>query len=591
MKRGLLGLCAALAAAGCGFVKVNGRPLTLGLPGESGAQSAPAQPPASSGGRKAPAPVDDNRAVQVISVAGTYTDVPQLFTLSGVAMDKYVSKVLGVDMDCGSETSAKPLAELELTRDMPASFTVTVTGGTDDGFVLRKDGLNWKVCTYSIGQRPTVTNLNPGWKAGRYAIYPVTRRTPRGGETFQIELYDPQTPAPWGTKAKKLSLAKKLDKPLFVDVTLQQARQVLREEHAGRGCRLPLPAEPDLVLSLERPIPGLVVRPLYTPAQLALRVQPPGKQYRAGNRWCSGFRREVVPTGYAPDWESPVELHLSGQEEGDYALSLGTAQADEAAKVTLMIFDASTRFDPLALVPPRGPLELPQRQLALHYPQLDTRELTYASREKAQLTAKLFATAPRELFVFPKADLDEEMAALRSAGIEKQSGLKKNEPLLLLSLGDRAEVVTADGVRYSLKASYIRPAPEGAIAIPSTPRRLLKDTAFGELMGMAPPSTKQLLAAHEAKVARYDACAEKAWEPYSRQLDGATWTLRDSRGGSVTVESSRASRIRDEGDAAISRACGSTEAQEREQERVRVQLLGEVERDRQKLLATARPQL
>ena len=62
-----------------------------------------------------------------------------------------------------------------------------------------------------------------------------------------------------------------------------------------------------------------------------------------------------------------------------------------------------------------GPLDLEHHELAYHFPQLDTDNLGIHDRASAELSAKMFASAPAELFVYPDLDLDGDLARRRQA--------------------------------------------------------------------------------------------------------------------------------------------------------------------------------
>lgn len=577
----IIGCLAALSLslAGCSLLKinVNGKQMGFGASEPSAESQTPNAP-----GEVAP---NDNRVVEHIVLAPSdVNEVPRLVRATAVGMNAPFRKTLGFESpDCGSDTSEKPIATFELKQEMPKTFVVAVAGGRNDGFVLLKDGLLWSTCTQRIGEFPAMGAPAEGWTPGKYSVHPVARSGGKKGVDFTVEFYDPAHRAVWSNKVQTLSISKKLDKPLFVDVTLKPGRIKLREDHSGYQCeKLPLPLEPDLAITLERPIAGLTVRPLYTKSPVGLRVQEPDAGKSAGRKYCSSYQRTVVAGGYSPSWESAAEYHFQNQAEGRFGFSLGSDNPDESHKVTLMIFDASTKFDPLAALTPSGALPLEERILERYYPQLDTRELNLYKHAQLVTHSTLFASAPKELFVYAKLDLDKEIARLLTGHVDEASSYpKKDEPLLLLSMDQTyATVLTADAVRYQVKATHVLPEPSGPVAKLTAPRALKKDVRYGDLVSMAPPTAKTITASYDAAYAKYQSCADRAWAPYAKKLNGATWTVSYSDGSSTRVESPAAQKIRDDGDRAIDKACGTEEAMDKRAEGSRAKLQAAVEQER-----------
>lgn len=587
----LLGCLVVLAMTGCGLIKVNvnGQTHTLGAP-EPEAAASSAATRAGSAAKQEVAVANDKRQVQTVSLSPDLTATPKLLEVKGVAVDTSAYHKLGNGApDCASQMSTKPVAVFELKEAMPRSFTVAMTGGGDDGFVLMKGGTFWSACTQTTSEIPQMIAPKEGWTPGTYELYAVTRRSAMAAN-YVVEFFNPEKPAPWDDKVQKLEIARKLDKPLFVTVNVRGDRVKMREAHAGDGCTVPLPTEPDLALTLDRPIPGLTIRPLYTKSPVTLRVQTPADAQGRSRKFCPSYRREVVASGYAPTWESPSEMHLGHDAEGTFGISLGTPNAGETTQVTLMIFDASTKFDGLAGVPVQGSdLSLEDRWLAPYYPQLDVRTLGLHNGENAATAAKLFASAPKPLFVYSKLDLDKDIATNLDGLATEGAFPRKNEAVLVLGFrgSDHAEVLTADGLQFSVKTSHLLLKPEGAVALPSSPRRLKKDLRFEYVLNLMPASAKSIKAGYDARNKKYSDCADRVWKPYGKQLDGAVWTIRSSNGPDVHVESPRAQKIKDAGDAAIAKQCGSDEALRKDEEATRQKILAAVEKERDRLLAQA----
>jgi hypothetical protein len=577
--------------AGC-TVMVNGKPRKIGGgtdPTPATATASPAAPAAAQQPATAAAPAPTQAparrgavaAAQIVKIDPSLTSVPIVTRVEGVAFDTTYSKQHGHgnSPDCGSEMTSAPIASIELAQPMP-SMHISVVGGSNDGFVLRRGDSLWFACTHSTSQIPAISALKEGWQPGRYDIYPLSRYSKHAKPAFSVEVFDPEKPAVWSDGVKQVSIPAKLAAPVFVEVTTKASRRVMRAEHAGWGCdKDAFAAEPDIALVIERPIPGLIVRPLPTPTPVTLRKEL--RDAKRPDRGCPKAGQRSSGSQYTPSYHAPSEIHFDNDDEGTYGISVGTASHDRPTTVTLMIYDASTKLDPFAKHPYAGDAgALERRWLGLHFPQLDLRELT-ATRDyaHAELTAKLFAAAPQDAFVYAKLDLDKDIASGPSDAFPK-----KGEPLLVLEANNgRAEVLAADGLRYHVKSTHVLLAPDGEPAIPAAPRPLGK-LGIGSVMALLPPSAKGMITAHEKRIDAHEKCVDRVWAPYGRQLPTIT---RPSGVDIVYYESARTKNIRAAGNAAVDRKCGTREAQDKKTEATRVKMLAEVDKARAKLLVIA----
>lgn len=592
MKRRLVGALAAVALSACGLVKVNvnGKDVVLGAPEPQPQAQAPQADPQQpqSAPQQKPAVANDNRVVQTIQVNPAQTDYPTIVVVDGVSVDGSFSKVIGGrEPECSNRISTKPVAALELKQAMPKEFQLALLGGHNDGFVLKKGDVFWSACTYTISEVPTMAAPAEGWQPGVYEVYPVARSG--GTSRFTLELSNPANRATWSDAVQKLSLSKKLEKPMIVEVTTKPGRKLLRDLYSGYGCgRVPLAAEPDLSLTLERPIPGLIIRPLPTKSPITMRVQETDTKNK--RKYCAQYQRTVAQSDYdkAPTWEAPSEVHFDREAEGTFGISLGTANADEAQKVTLMIFDESTQFDALTLVPPSGELTLAERELHLHFPQLNVRKLSFSTYDAVALQTKIFKAAPKELFVYSKLDLDKDIARSLQSGVEEQYP-RKNEPLLVLDTNENhSTVMAADGLHYQVKTSHLLLKPDGAVALPAAPRALKKDASFSTVLSLMPPAAKPIYEAHQARMKKYDDCADRVWAPYEKQLPSIS---APAGAQYIVIESARTKQIKEAGNRAIDKQCGTSAMLDKDKDSTRIKLLGEVEKERVKLLAQAKPSL
>jgi hypothetical protein len=578
-----------LSLAACGLkVNINGQTRTLGGGGsqpQAAAASAPqAAPHETTGGARQPtggarqpdAPLPAaNYTPAMIAVAQALTTTPMLADVQGVALNVSVRKAIGAESpDCGSVTASKPVAVLDIKQPSP-NMHISVHGAGDDGFIVKKDGLFWSTCTQSIGQVPEMSAPKEGWQAGRYEVYPVTRRSESPeGHNVEVAVFDPTNDAPWSSKVRGVKLDHKLDAPMLVEVPVRSDRDVRREGISGYGCtKAAFALEPDISLLIERPIPGLVIRPLPTKTPVTVRLERKEKH----QKMCP-HEREGSSRG--PSWQPESEIRLAGEDEGLFGISVGLPPGATEDKVTLMIFDASTKFDPMTQVALTGPLDLEHHELPYHFPQLALDDLRLDNRAHLELVSKVFATAPAGAFVYPNIDLDGDVAH----GGNGHDYPKKNEPLLVISAGDHVRVLAQDGFTFDVKATHIVLAPEGGAMPLAMPRPLDKKTDLGTLENLDPD--KSLEKNLDAFTKKRDACVDRVAAPYDRQVP-TVYVGNEA----ITVDDARTRSIRDAEDSAIIRACGSRENWEKQVEATRVKILAQVEKSRASLLATSKPHL
>ena len=513
----------------------------------------------------------------MITVDATLTSTPQISAIGTVPFDTYFNKQFGNgnSPNCGNAMTSRPIASLDLKQAMD-SLELTVSGGSDDGFVLVHGKSLWFACTTTTGTLPSISKLKEGWQPGRYDIYAVSNYGDGAGHPFEVEIVDTSKPAVWPAKLKTIAITGKLAAPVFVEVTTQPNRRKLRALRAGGGCEKDaFPDDPDLAVAIERPIPGLVIRPLPSATPVMLR-----RELREGKKPDKGCTTSGPERG-GPSYHANHELHFDREDEGTYGISLGTADASHPTTVTLMIFDASTKLDALApfpYVPTTS--SIGERWLGYQFPQLDLDELDiHREFSRAELAAKVFALAPKTAFVYAKLDLDKDLASGPSDAFPT-----KNEALLVIGInGEQINVMAADGLRYTVKDTHLLLAPDGAAVVPAAPRPL-QTLDIGSATALLPPSAKALATAHAKRVAAKEACVDRVWAPYGRQIP----TYTHPAGVEIVIAESPATRrIKDAGNDAVNRQCGTEQADEKQTEVDRVKMVAEIEKARAKLLVQA----
>jgi hypothetical protein len=581
------------ALAGC-TVMVNGKPRRIGGgpdPADPAAQAtAPAAKPATAQLPNTPktsetpktgdVPKTDAKPLppgQVIAVTDDIGRDPLVVSMDAV-FDTTWSKVFGWNSrspDCGLDITSRPVGAFQLAK-ADSALNVSLVGGSNDGFVVRLGDRYWTSCS------STMAPMEGGWQPGRYEVYPVARYGHGGKKVipYQLELYRPNAPIA-ASKAQKLVIGGKLDKPMLVEVQLEPSRRKLRDKHSGSGCEsYALSATPDLALTIERPIAGLTIRPLPSLTPVTVRIEKAADAQRQGQKYCikSRDRGYTSSSKREPSYRAESELRFDNSDEGQFGISFGTPQAD-ATKVTLLVFDASTTLDEMTVRPFGGENPtIEQRVIAYQMPQLDTDGLgapdSYAGLER---DARVFAAVPKQALVYAKLTFDKDIGGGDGYPV-------KNEPLVLLGLDrERATVMTADGLKFQVKATHVVLAPDGPVELPKAPRGDRKRD-IGGTIAMLAPAQKKLGEAHYAQVKKREACLDRAWEPYRRQLPSFS---RPANVEVVVYKSARTKQIEEAGDRAMVKACGTDAAFQKRSEATRVKLALEVEKSRVKLLAEA----
>ena len=175
---------------------------------------------------------------QLITIPAALTATPLVTDLGQIGFDTTYGHVFGIggnSPDCGNDITSQPIASIELKQEVP-QMELTVVGGSNDGFVLRKANSVWFACEETSGGVPSISRLKEGWKPGRYDIYAVSRYGKNATQPFAVEVSDSTKPAPWPETLKKISLPGKLASPMFVEITTQPNRRIAREARAGWGC-------------------------------------------------------------------------------------------------------------------------------------------------------------------------------------------------------------------------------------------------------------------------------------------------------------------------------------------------------------------
>lgn len=482
-----------------------------------------------------------------------------------------------------SDVSDQPSAIIDLAAPTP-STRISVWGKNLNGFVYRAGGKTIIQCG-SIAQAP-----QGGWPVGKVEVFPMGQLNERGN-TFTVAVDDPQTPAV-DEKVQTIVIDGKLAKPKFVTLALRDGRWRMPETLSGSSCgNAAFAGIADMVITLARPVPGFTVRPLATESGVKTLLRYAQQSYcqGSGNNQRNGKPDDTIGAFDAPSWEADGTVTLDDSADGRFEIQVG-APASASGNVTFMIYDDSTEFTPLERAA-IAPTAVGNREIARAFPQLNLTRVTARNRVGLEMAAQLFASAPRDFFVYPKIALDKDLAQPSFGGPLGPDGAlasdaavpASNEPLLLLDADD-GYVLTADGLVFRVAPKYLVNKPAGEPVLPATPRPIDPTRAVGDLALLLPPTSTSYAAFRKLEDG-FQRCKERAWEPYGRRLPG----ISRPAGVELIVVVNQAYRdIEAAGRRAVIAKCGGDEAFKAKAEKLRVKMLAEFEASRPALLAKAR---
>ncbi len=518
--------------------------------------------------------------------------VPIVVAVPAVTFGPRAEKVFGHAVFHGTDSPARvtvqPIVTFDLAEDnLP--ITIAVTGflrawsSDSNGFYISSSTQFWG----KFGGAPMLPPPG-GWKRGHYNIYPnanVSETEP--GHPFEVQFYNPDAPRGLSASGQHITLDKPLATPTFLQVTLQPNRRELAAKLVGNGCEhLALPSAADLVIDIERPLPGLVitalpsVQPVSAHSSFTTSADPRPRQH------CTPFApgaTDAQAGGSVPRGRLTLD---ASTDEGRLALSFGSPDATQATAFTLMVYDASSKLEPLAPAPVSVTATFADREASVHFPQLDARVLNQHGYAALALAAQLYAAMPRDAFVYAKLDFDRALV-YASTAVDGAFPVK-NERLLLVdneAHSAACSVLAADGIVFRVDKKHLVLAPSGSEVVPAAPRALdpALTASMYDAINMLPPGGKAR-AAYEKKMEVFDACRGKAWAPYGAQLPQVMpgFVIAEKSAGYVQVETA--------GDAAMDKQCGTKATFDKKIEGDRQKLLKEIAAYRATLLeqATAR---
>lgn len=446
--RFVIGL-ATFIAAGC-TVKVNGQVRKFGITGEE--EKKPEGTPASSGS----ANPDDLVAElasgktptgQSVTLKADFSPNPTVIgSFSTKAEANVYEQPHGVSR-CSGYVGEQATAVLKLTSPMK-NTRISAPGARLIVAELANRQYTCDEESYGDGA-PSV--MLDEWPAGEITIFVGGKKD----ETYnyQLKVEDEKRPLdiPWKDN-KSTEIAEVPKDPIIMTQTTPAAAG----QRGGRCGDGYYHDAPDLVFSLKRPLGDMSIevrsaKPI--DVQLVGPLNDTGRNLpvHCGNDNRIGFNR---------------------MEAGIYGLKIGTDKPGDESLFHVVIRSKDTSRNP-TLAPSKfaDKIALEESVVMWHYPQLTQQDMETSDANREAI----FLSAPKELFVFPKFNMDKSVAEVVGAGSgskDKNAPApeypKENEPLLLLN--KNGLVVGADGAVFRVNMKDLQADPTGAVVLPAAPR-------------------------------------------------------------------------------------------------------------------------
>lgn len=507
--RSCFGLALLVAASGC-MVNVNGKTKTYGLSdliGSSSESSEDGKKEAKGEGDASGDEADDTpRSSDTKTVAVKASFHPNPIIVSGLAGEAAVNTDKhGVRNGCNGYVGDDPAVVLDMEQES-GDIEVSAPGG---GVLLAEiGGKYWCDSASSIGQVPRIkADKLP---AGKIKIF-VGELNKGTKIKFSVRVEDTKRAIDlaWKDKVKPVVLNEDLKQPIIVTQTTPTTKGVKddRSFRCGKGFTR---ETPDFAFELKRPLTDL---------QLDFRSS-------------HASQMDLVILGPIPEdgrnlpsrCIENVPQSFGRMEPGLYVARVSPEENGAAWLYHLVLTSKGTPREPKTL-PTKFADNVPfeERVVTGHFPLLTVDDVhdSDATREW------LFVNAPKQLFVYPKYDLDDKVA--RVYGAARRGGYttssfhpkapaevfpKANEPLLLLS---RGQVLAADGSIFNVEMKDLTDKPSGALALPSASRN--PHLTWDHALYAHAPEDDKLVAAYEKANKDLDACEDRVWNPAEKQID------------------------------------------------------------------------
>jgi hypothetical protein len=390
------------------------------------------------------------------------------------------------ELGCAGSFVARPL----LVEVKEALEDVTISGGEDQLVQVKRSGKRYCAAHLhfdALAAGPLEVFLGrvpPAKRRGRDAAAP-----PPTPSALTLRIEDLQRPLDLGWSG--------LPRLRLDQAPATLARLEVARAEGAVDCQLELGEgrRPDALIEITRTIPDL---------QIVVRAAGPLPYVQFAQvsadlreiRELRGWHPTLEPTG-----------------PGLFAVSVSQCSARARAPFVLLALTPATHRNPLTppgALPDNLPLE--QRDVLLHFPELLDRDL-----RDLRVRLALFQAAPRQLFVFPKAQLHFSFGFGSPAEPPGARGMRtmevpgKDEPLLIA--GD--EVLTVDGDEYG-GWSNLASTPSGAVSLPDH----VRNARWPDPKTVAKTARQtRALASLAKEQARFEQCEAAAWK--QRDVSGA----------------------------------------------------------------------
>lgn len=483
---------ATLAAAGC-TVKVNGEVHKFGLGGEEEKKNTDGQPGASGGSDQA------NPDALAAELAGGATPAGQTVTLKpdfapnptvvGTFSTKAEVSVSGQPHGvsrCSGYVGQGATAVIKLTSPMK-NTRISAPGAR---LILAEFGDRQYVCDSESYDNRAPSVMLDEWPAGDLTIFVGGRE----GETYSHELRVEDEKRPievsWKDKVKATELGEVPKEALVITQTTATAAG-----RKGSRCGNAFFREvPDVVFSLKRPLGDMSVE---VRSAKPVDVELVGPLNESGRN---------LPVSCGND----DRVSFNRMEAGIYGLRIGTEKSGDEALFHVVVRSKDTTRNP-TLVPSKfaDKIALEESVVTWHYPQLTQQDMETSEAHREAI----FLSAPKELFVFPKFNMDKSVAEVLGGGGNSRDKNapapeypKENEPLLLLNKS--GVVMAADGAMFRVNMKDLQADPGGAVVLPAAPRNTW--LSFDQAVRARGPEDEKAYVAWQKAEKEVDKCEDRA---------------------------------------------------------------------------------
>ena len=415
-------------------------------------------------------------------------------------------------------TTEQPAAVVNLQRPM-AKLRVWVETGTRD--VLVTDASGRSKC--SSMQTPKAFVQLSDVPAGALEIRAAgpkgsgrddaARSHPDGAEFFSVSIedYSVARDPVWTKATPRVAVTKGLEQALLTNGLTQES---LTESPRGRDCRgFRFASAPDVVLDVDRPRDDVFYRLLATAAPRLWIDGPYDDEFRE----TSDYESRCMDGG-------PGDKRSIGRlEMGRYRVRIGVKSESDRATYVLVLGDSATTEEPAKLVgvPPKD-LAIGARSILPYFPMLPLRANEHRLWGNVDIVLRqaLVLTAPTQLFVYPKFDLDSASARFVGARELKRAKVEveyptKGEPMLVLRDVGRSdrnlELLSVDGGIYRVSSKYIAGSTDAAV-FPKRVRNVVLD--WEHATKLASGKDEKAVARVQRKKEKAEACYYTYWDKH-----------------------------------------------------------------------------